>query len=92
MIHRIGMQTLEETQLVSNFSGIRHQVTHPSSTVPVLPKGFDRLKHQLTFRITSHSAKPLTAYILFRHRLAVHLMQARFVVEEIHMRRCSILK
>ena len=70
--------------------GVRHEPAHPGPAPAVLPERLDRRQEQLPLGIARHRAEPLRAQVLLGHGLAVHLLEPRLPVEEVHVRRGAV--
>ena len=92
MVHRIGMHTLYEADLVRDPTDMGHEVADPRSALAVLLEGFNRSEEELAVGVTGHGAEALAADIALRHRSVVKFLELGFVVPEVAMGRGAVLK
>ena len=92
MVDRVGVEALHETKLVGDRGGVWHEGADPGTRLTVLLERLDGLQHELAAGVARHRAEALSAEITIRHRLAVDLLKARFVVEKIDVSGAAVLE
>ena len=92
MVHRIGMHALYEADLVCDPANMGHEVADPCSALAVLLEGFNRSEKELAVGVTGHGAEALAADIALRHRSVVKFLELGFIVPEVAVGGCAVLK
>ncbi len=92
MVHRIGMHTLYETDLVRYPADVGHEVADPCSALAVLLERFNWSQEELAVSITGHGAKAFAADVTLWHRGVVEFLEFGFVVPEVAVGGRAVLK
>ena len=92
VIDRLGVHALDETKVIHDLGGVRHEFAHPSPRVPVLLKRFHRFQHELAARVAGHGAETFAAKVFLGHRSTMQLVQTRFVIKEIDVGGGAVLE
>ena len=89
MIDRLGMQRFDEAELVHHPRCPRHQVADPGAALAVLREFENGARHRQRGLVARHAGEALAHAHAFREVLAIALVEQRFVVKQVQLRRSA---